>query len=149
MIDLVSELVRVYEKEETWHKTKLSDIEAKAYYEVAIAKGRIIAYQDDSGELLGYVEHWAINFDQFGRVICQLPFDISREDIQSGPICYVAGTWIKPSERGFMSTIFKYLVGQFFRQNFSCEFFVGEARRKRSQPVKVMKRTEAIRKYLE
>jgi len=145
---LVDELVRIYLNEETWHQTKLSEAEAKAYYEVALTKGRVLAYQSEDGELLGYVESWLIDFGQFGRILCHLPFDISREDIQSGPICYVAGTWIKPSERGFKATIFKYLVSQFFRQNFHAEFFVGEARRKKTAPLKVLKRTEAIKKYL-
>src|SRR5207249_1120932 len=111
------------------HTKKLSNEEALAYYKVAIKKGRIITYID-SGELTGYVESWAINFDQFGRILCRLPFNIKTEDIQNGNICYIEATWIRESERGFGKQIQQYLTQQLFEHNFNCEFFVGEAMRK-------------------
>ena len=144
---LAEQLVEVYLTQETWHTKKLTYEQALDYYNVAISKGRII-YYEQFGEILGYVESWRINYDQFGRILCRLPFNIKEEDVERGNICYIEGTWIKPEKRGFGNPIPQYLTQQVFKQNFECEFFVGEAMRKQAGFIKILKRTDAIKKYL-
>ena len=147
-MSLVEQLVNIYENQETWHTKKLSPDEALAYYEVALEKDRIIPYLNSFGELTGYVESWAINYEQFGRILCRLSFNIKKEDINTGNICYIEATWIKKDERGFGRPIQQYLTKKVFEKNFNCEFFVGEAMRKQAGFVKILKRTDAIKKYL-
>ncbi len=146
-MSLVEQLAEVYLTHESWHTKKLPYEEAIDYYEVAVRKQRIIPYLDN-GNLLGYVESWVINYEQFGRILCRLPFDISKEDIEHGPICYIEGTWIEPKMRGFGRDVHRDLTQRLFEQNLHCEFFVGEAMRKQAGFVKILKRTDAIMKYL-
>lgn len=103
---------------------------------IANAAGRLIVCELD-GVILGYVETWRLSFEQFGRIICKAGFMLDREDITSGPICYLANTAIHPDYRS--SFVVKYLKQQFFERNSDATFFVGEALRKRHQPVKVFK----------
>ena len=103
---------------------------------IALSKGRIITCEFD-GKLLGYVESWRISFEQFGRLICKAGFPLDKEDIEHGNICYLANTAIDPAYRS--SFVKKYLKDKFFEQNSDAEYFVGEALRKKHQPVKVFK----------
>jgi ribosomal protein S18 acetylase RimI-like enzyme len=103
---------------------------------VSYGKGRIIIFEI-AGEILGYVESWRINFEQFGRIICHAGFPLDTEDIEHGNICYLANTAIHPDYRD--SFVVKWLKERFFEQNEDAEYFVGEAIRKKHQPVKVFK----------
>lgn len=147
-MSLIDDLTEIYLNYETWHTRKLSYEEAHSYYGVCTGKNRILAryLPGEEKKVVGYVESWRINYEQFGRILCRLPFDIGIENITDGNICYVEGTWIHPDyRRGY---VYKDLVSEFFIQNASCEFFVGEAFRKQAGMLKVLKRTDAIRKYL-
>lgn len=142
---MIDQLVEVYLNEETWHQTKLPKKEAWIYFATAVQKGRILA-RTDGDRLLGYVESWRISFDQFGRLLCQLPFDIGIEDIEHGNICYVANIFVRKEHR--RGDVFAWLKHEFFKQNIGCEYLVGEALRKKTQPVKVFKMQESYKKWI-
>lgn len=143
-MNVVNELVKVYFEHEWWQKEKLSEEEATDYHDCLLQKGRIVPLLLGS-ELVGYVESWRINFEQFGRLLCHEPFSAMWEDVQTGKICYLANIWIRKDHRN--SWAIKMLRSKFFMQNFACDYFVGEALRKKTQPVKVFKRQEAFSKW--
>lgn len=143
---LIDQLVRIYLEEETWHEKKLSKEDAQFYFEKMLQKERIIPICDNSNQLIAYVESWRVNYEQFGRIICGVEFSAPYEPVESGQICYVANTWVKKEFR--RGETIRMLRNLFFQQNFACEFFVGEARRKRSAPVKVFRRQQFYDKYI-
>lgn len=125
----------------------ISDSQAKEQIQVLLDKGRILGVSDrEDGSLLGYVESWRINYEQLGRLICQIPFNVLTEDINNGIICYLANITIHPAHR--RSTVIGTLKDKFFLQNAMCEYFVGEAKRKKTQPVKVFTRQEYYNKFM-
>lgn len=140
----IEQLVDIYLNEETWHGKKLTQEEALFYFETACRKDRIIVVTEHE-RVVGYVESWRINFEQFGRIVCHQPFDIGAESIEDGPICYLSNIYIRPSHRN--SGVIRELRYNFFKQNLGAKYFVGEALRKKTQPIKVFKMQEAYKKW--
>lgn len=130
-------LADCYLKDQPWQDFYMPRNDAIGYFLKMIDRGNIIAIQD-SDELLGYVEAWKINFEQFGRIICKAPFWTYEENTTDGNICYLANIWIKPDFRRGM--VFKSIETLFFALNNKCEYYAGYASRKSSRPVKVFKR---------
>lgn len=133
---IVEQLVDIYYKHESWHGEKLSYQEALAYHTKLYNQGNIQVYEKD-GIVLGYFEAWFINFEQFGRIVCRLPFSGMGEDILSGKLAYVANTWIHPDFRA--GVVYKVLRNRFFNICNKCDYYCGVALRKKTQPVKVFK----------
>lgn len=146
MTSLTDQLVRIYLDEEGWHKSKLSEDESKKYFDRLIEKKRIFTIQTDDGTLIGYFESWRVNFEQFGRIVCSDQFSAYSEDVETGNICYLANVWIKKEFRD--GNTYKLMKAKFIEQNYSCEYFVGEARRKSCAPLKVFKRKDFLAKYM-
>jgi ribosomal protein S18 acetylase RimI-like enzyme len=141
-VDIIDELLDVYYKNEYWHQNKMPEEEARKYHKKLLEQGNIIPYVDN-GNLLGYVEFWRINFEQFGKIICKVPFSAYLQNVTDGNIAYLANVWINPEFRH--SGVIKALKMKFFAANYKCEYFVGEALRKRTQPVKVFKRRDILK----
>jgi hypothetical protein len=140
--ELAQQITEVYLEAETWHKTKLSKEESIAYHTKLLDLGNIITVC--YGNILcGYVEFWRVSFEQFGRIICDEPFSAYTENVQNGQVAYLANTYIKPEYRG-VNTI-KVMRNRFYEANKFCTHFVGEARRKKSAPVKVYKREDIMK----
>lgn len=138
-LTIVGQLNNIYFQEEWWqlHSETLAGI--TNYHQAMIDKGNIICYVED-GIVLGYCEFWRINFEQFGRLICHQPFIAPFENTTDGNLCYVANVWIhKDYRRG---KVFKDLKERFFKLNSHCDLFVGEALRKKTQPIKVLTKKE-------
>jgi len=142
--NIISQLVDIYlSNEEYWHKNKLPRQESERYFDCLLKKGNIIYYMQNE-ELVGYVEFWRINYEQMGRLLCKEVFLPMEENINDGKICYLSNTWIKPECR--MTNVARLLKVQFFKHNFRCEYFIGEALRKPHAPVKVFKRADLMSK---
>ena len=137
-LNITEQLTTIYFTQEWWHHNKLPREEAMKYHSKLYNDGNITVYLKDE-EVLGYLEVWRINFEQFGKLICHAPFSAYLQDIKSGNIAYVANTWIAPEHRG--GVVYKYLRNSFFINNHSCDYFVGQAMRKRTQPIKVFKKS--------
>jgi len=142
---IIDALVDIYLNQEYWHRKKLSKEKAYDYFNRLVYTGNIITHIQ-GGELVGYVEFWRITFGQFGRIICHSPFSAYQEDVQNGNIAYVANTWIKPEYRN--TQVYKALKLAFFQATYMCDYFVGEALRKKHRPVKVFKRSDFMGKYI-
>ena len=104
-----------------------------------IDKGNLL-YIEQKGILLGYIEFWFINYEQFGRLVCHEHFSAVHEDTTTGNISYVANTWIHKDYR--RSWVYKSLRNLYFKANAHCKYWVGSALRKKSQPIKVFGRSK-------
>lgn len=136
---IVEQLVDIYYREEWWQSHSMTREQAIRYHRKMIETGNLVYYEED-GKVLGYYEAWKLNYEQFGRIICHERFTADGEDVQSGNICYLANVWIDKNYRN--SGVFKVLMHIFYRQNYHCEYYVGEALRKKHSPVKVFKRAD-------
>lgn len=137
MSSLVSQLTKTYINFEDWHgEEKLSQEEADKYHEKLLGQGSIITVQDGYF-LCGYTELWLINYEQFGRIICHERFSAMDEDVVGGNVSYVANVWVHPDYRD--KGVLKLMRNRFFDKSKHCKFFVGQALRKKTQPVKVFK----------
>lgn len=146
MVDLQTNIIDklnwIYFHVETWHKKKMSEDEATKYHKKLLREGNILCYLDGEN-LIGYVEFWRINYEQFGRIICREHFSGYLENIKDGNIAYVANTWIDEQHRN--TQVYKELKLKFFSVNYKCDYFVGEALTKKAQPVKVFKRSNIFK----
>jgi hypothetical protein len=139
--NLVNDLNKVYYEEEWWHTKKISEDQASDYHRFMLRNGRIIYCSDEKG-LAGYMETWRVNFEQLGRLICHTEFFPMEEDIESGNICYLNNIWIREDQRH--TKIMRLLKVMCMEQNKECEYFIGQALRKKCQPVKVFSRKELV-----
>lgn len=142
MIGIIEQLIQ-FHRSEKWHSSHKTDEELKEYFEIVLRKRRVLMTFEGE-KMLGYCESWRINFEQFGRKICHEPIFVDSEDIETGLIAYVANVHILPEHRD--GWVYKDLRNQFIKQNFMCQFFVGEATRKKHSPVKVFNRSEMLNK---
>ena len=143
MLSIIDQLVKVYFDEEWWHTKRMCYDDAVKYHKKMLEQGAIIPYTQ-MGVLLGYIEVWRVNFEQFGRLICDAPFSAFNEDVVNGNIAYVANIWIDKKFRN--TSVMKAIKLVFFKRHFNCDYFVGEAMRKRTQPVKVFTRQKLLNK---
>ncbi len=142
-MNLAEQLTAIYHKED-WHKTRLTDEQANEYHERLLMQGNIITYVEND-ELLGYLEFWRINFEQFGRLLCDIPILTDVEDITTGNIAYINNMWITPDKRN--SHVFAILGESFLYKNQDAQFFATFRPTKYVHPVKVYSREDLIRFY--
>lgn len=139
-MNLVDQLVEIYYAEEWWQKDKLTHQAAYYYHDTLLnKKNRIVPFLCND-VVLGYVESWRINFEQFGRLVCHAPFNAPEEDVETGNIAYVANVWVRKQER--RGEVIRFLKDEFVKQNFMCEYFCGEAIRKKTGLIKVFNRSK-------
>ena len=134
--NVLNQLIRFYYEHDAFQRHNLAPDQIRATFLMLVSKGRILWFDIDD-EIVGYVESWRLSYEQFGRKLCHLPFDVGLEDIEHGPIAYVANTTILPEYRD--GQVAKTLQEAFFKQNMDAEYLVGEALRKKTQPVKIFK----------
>ncbi len=145
---MIDQLLDFYFHHDKFQDEYLTEYRAREVYQYLLDKDRLHIFKDNSGELLGYGESWAINFEQFGRIICgqNLYKNIEEEDISTGNIAYLANVTIHPDWRG--THVLRMLRNSFFTKNFACDYFVGHAKRKKTQPIKVFTRSQAYQKWV-
>lgn len=142
--NITQQLTDIYlSDEEYWHTEKLDYTDSLNYFNCLLNRNRIqtVTY---NGKLIGYVESWRLNFEQFGRIICNRPFSAMEEDINTGNIAYVANVWVHKDYR--RSVAIQILKHRFFELNQDCDYFVGEAKRKKVGLVKVFNRKDFYNK---
>jgi len=122
--DIARQLTRIYLDEEDWHDEKLSKPEAIRYHKRLIEKGSII--QCTCGKrLVGYIEVWKVNFEQFGRLVCNTPFSAVEEDVENGNIGWVGNIWVEPEYRH--KGVFKAMRKEFIKMCKTCDYYAGRA----------------------
>jgi len=138
MKEIITQLVEIYYKEEWWQKNKMSHEEAYKYHEKRLNDGNIVCYIEDE-KVLGYYEVWCVTYEQWGRMVCGELVGFN-EDVVSGNVCVVNNVWIDKSLR--RGKVFKSLMKDFYKKHCHCDYYVGHALRKKTQPIKVFKRED-------
>ena len=134
-------------KYDPYQQKDVSKEHIKNTFVTLLDKNRVIYKLDPNGDLIGFVESWRINYEQFGKLICnpnKQP-DLRQWDIETGNICYLGNILIHPDFR--QGLVIRYLKTEFFKQNFMCEYFVGERVAKKHKPVKVFSRKDFLDYY--
>lgn len=141
---IAEKLTEIYYKLENWHKSKLSKEDANQYHERLLMSGNIITYVKE-GELIGYLEYFRINYEQWGRLVCGETIGALEENIKDGKIAYINNMWIAEGERG--AEAFDFLGRLFLSRCIDCEYFTTFRRLKKSQPVKVYTREDIFKHF--
>jgi hypothetical protein len=125
----------------------LDDAELCAYFIALDHRKNLIVELDYEFEVIGFIELWRINYEQLGRIMVHGLIDAREEDTSSGSICFLANLAIHPEHRnGPVADILRH---RFFKENYTCQFFCGDSRRKKHHHTfNVYPRTEMIKKYL-
>lgn len=141
---IVNQLTNIYLTKENWHVNKLSKEEADQYHERLLMQGNIITYVKED-KLIGYLEFYRINFDQWGRLVCGEKIAVLEENILDGKIAYINNMFVSEDERGLEA--FNYLGRLFLSKCIDCNYFTTFRRLKKSQPIKVYKREEIFKHF--
>jgi hypothetical protein len=124
----------------------LSNRELEDYFRLLDGRGNLIVEMID-GEIVGFCEHWCINYEQLGRILVHGLIDARDENTQNGDIAFVANVAVHPDYEG--KIIFEKMKVRYFMDNFNCKYFCGDSRRKKHHHTyNVYKRSDLINKYL-
>ena len=134
---LLEQLVKLYEDHAYFEPGTTHGLRRNLLF--LLEQGRLVWHREEE-RVVGVVESWRLDFDQWGRKVCHEPVDIHTENIITGPVCYFANVIILPGHR--TSGVVRILRDLFFHQNRDAEFFVGLALRKKTQPIKVFRASE-------
>ena len=125
---VIEQLNRIYYEEETWIENKVSMEEIGKYHKIALERGNIFyAVKDEN--IVGYCETWRIDFDQLGKIVCNVKMDIDTEDTVSGNIAFVCNVWIHRDFR--KKNVIKLMRDKWYMDNSHCDYYCGHAQRKK------------------
>lgn len=141
---IVDQLTKIYLEKENWHTHKLSVEESNKYNERLLINGNILTYIIND-ELLGYLEWWGINFEQFGRLVCREAILTDKEDILNGNIALINNMWIHSDHQH--GDAFDILSAMFLSRCRDVDFYVAFRRVKRHQPIQVYTRSEIMKHF--
>lgn len=141
---IIEQLTHIYETQEEWHKNRLSHEEANAYHERLLVNGNILTYIIKD-EIIGYLEFWLIDYNQFGRLVCNQPILTDIENLLDGNIALINNMWISEKDRN--GKAFNTLAAQFLSRCKSADFYVAFRRVKRNQPIQVYTRDEIMKHF--
>jgi len=148
LMDLAKQVADFVLAHDTVQNKKVDSKVLENAFKVLIDKNRIIFTKDLKGDILGFIESWRIGYKELGFIVCHKDTPVSvlsAWEIEKGNICYIANMVIHPQHRN--GAVMKYIKGEFFKQNFMCDFFIGERRSKKHQPVIVLNRQDFYDKY--
>ena len=123
---IIQQLLEIYYNFENWHKKIMPNDEAYKYHQKLLAKGNIICHTKD-GIVLGYIEVWCVNAQQFNKIKYN-NFYPMNEETNKGTIGYLANCWIKEEYRN--NGIYKILKDKFMEKTQHCNFFAGEEQKR-------------------
>lgn len=141
---IIDQLTKIYLTKEDWHKIKLTEEQANEYHERLMINGNILTYIV-KGELIGYLEWWGINYEQFGRLVCGEPILTDVENILDGNIALINNMWISENDRNGYA--FELLSSMLLSRCKDKDFYVAFRRVKRNQPIQVYTRDEIMKNF--
>ena len=116
-----------------------------------LSKGRYLLSFDEDNKLAGFVESYRINDLQVKRLIERsfddsIVFDVMRENITEGPICWLENIAIHfeyrtPRWRG---PVQRDLIRQYFKQNRDAEVHMGHKIMKTTGLIKILHRKREV-----
>ena len=122
-MNIVIQLLNIYYTQELWHNKYLPLPEAIRYYNHLLNKGNLIYQTDDKGEIMGYLEFFKIDYDQFRKLAENKGFPVLEENISDGNICWISDVFIDEKHRN--NSVYKNLKGSLFNAAKNCEYFAG------------------------
>jgi ribosomal protein S18 acetylase RimI-like enzyme len=145
-MNILTKLVNFYRKYNLV-PSSLDDLELYEYFKLSDQKKNLIVEVDAEQNILGFIEFWRITYQQLGYIMCHGLIDARYQNTEDGSICFLANLAIHPDfER---TNVAKLLRDRFFMENYKCELFVGDSRRRvHHHTFNVYKRTEIMSKYL-
>lgn len=141
MLNIIEQLSFIYLHLETWHKNKLSEVEANLYHERLLLQGNILTYVRE-GVLVGYLEFYRINFEQLGRVCCELQLQ-DTENLIDGNIALVNRMWIREDYR--FTEVFNMLVAMFITKNKDAKHYITLQHHKKHKSLQNFYRKDWVR----
>lgn len=141
----IYQLIEFYYRHDRFQDNPMGIDDAMDYHQAILDKKAIVSYEEND-ELLGYAEFWRINNEQLGRIVLGQNFSAKWEDINSGTICYLSNVTVRPDKRGL--GVIRELRNKFFEANKDCDYFIGYAKRKKTQPWKIFTKQQAYMKYV-
>lgn len=139
----VKRLVYLYENILPKQPIMLPHDEAVEYFERLMMNGNIITCVID-GELCGFIEFWRINYEQFGRLCCNITL-AHQEDLLNGNVCLITRMWITPDLRN--AKVFISLGKNLIDKNKECTHFAAMQFSKKHKPIQVYTREEILKHY--
>lgn len=143
MPNIAEQLTFLYINDEKWYSHKLSEHDANLYHERLLMQGNIITHITD-GMLDGYLEFYRINYEQLGRILCDIQLG-DDEDLLTGDIAFINRMWIKEEFRN--TRIFNMLGAIFLERNKDANIFATIQQHKNHKPFQVYSKEELIRFY--
>lgn len=142
-MNIIEKIIDLYENILPKNQIMLPHSEALEYFERLMMNGNIITYVKD-GELLGFLEFWKVNFEQFGRICAGVTLDHS-EDLLNGNIGMITRMWITPTMRN--GETFLHLGRAFLEKNQGCSHYAAMQFHKNHKPLQVYSRDQIIKHY--
>ena len=142
-MSIVEQIVFLYGHVLPKNPIMLTYEEALEYFERLIMNGNIITYVKDN-ELLGFIEYWRINNEQFGRICCNYTL-AHEEDLLHGNICLITRMYIVPDLRN--AETFVVLGRQLLEKNKDAVNFAAMQFHKVHKPLQVYSREQILKHY--
>ena len=143
MVDIVERITFLYENILPKPTIMLCHSEAIQYFTRLMMNGNIITYVKN-GELLGFIEFWRINHEQFGRLCCNQTLT-HDEDLIHGNICLITRMYIIPDLRN--AETFINLGRQLLEKNKDATNYAAMQFQKKHKPIQVYSRSEILKHY--
>jgi len=140
---MISKIVQLYLTELPKCPVMLDETEAKKYFTRLLMNGNIITYVKD-GELLGFVEFWRINNEQFGR-LCRNHTLSHDEDLLSGDLCLITRMYIVPDLRN--AETFLFLGRALLERNKDAVDYAAMQMHKKHKPLQCYSREQILKHY--
>ena len=143
---VLDELTRFYKEVDIQVENPMTSVEAIQKYHSWLLEKDLIRFVMPGCRLFAYISYYRLSFEQLGRMVCHEDLDVYNEDLEHGPICWVTDVTIDQTCKE--PWVPMELKRQFFEKNHDATYFIGHAiYKKRSQPIRVFKATEFMKRY--
>lgn len=140
---MIDKIVYLYEYILPKNNIMLCHEDAIKYFERLMMNGNIITYIKE-GELLGFIEFWRINHEQFGRLCCNETLQ-HEENLLNGSICLITRMYIIPDLRN--AETFINLGRALLERNKDATNYAAMQMQKKHKPLQVYTRDEILKHY--
>lgn len=140
MRSLIEDFREFYKLYDLGQGGMLSDEAIDKYHERMLNVGALTFETDTQDKLLGYIECWRVTPEQIGRIMFDEQFNVFTEDIEYGPICFVANITIRPDAR--RRNLLNLLKNRAIETNFTATHFCGRASHGRARAFKIFTKKE-------
>ena len=142
-MDIVDQLLEIYYEKEDWHTIKLDKDKAYRYFDNLVKSGNILYYEEE--KVIGYTEFWKVNYEQFGRIVCNESFSPNDENVTDGNIAFIVNMYIDKECR--RSKAISKMGIEFFKRTGFCKHYSWERSSRLNACFKVFTREQMLHKF--